>query len=196
MNRLYRHASFHGRSRTPSKIGRVIKFGILFLLAVGVFVVLVFWFRQDAKEEVDVDGSTSKPVETTPDDGLFHAADAAENNVPQVITLTQIGEGAQQATATKSHTGGLYSLSIVAQLNGVDAASEAYEAWYIKPGITDFFSLGEMFPREDGGFGLVWSVTDALARTDLGEFNKILITREARDGNTAPSTVQILQGEF
>ncbi|HCC83904.1 TPA: hypothetical protein DEP96_03580 [Candidatus Uhrbacteria bacterium] len=192
MNHIYRSSQGRRRQHGPSKIGGALKIFVLLVVVVGAFVLLVRWFRSEGKE---------KQFKTDDLPAIATAAAASEDNalvvdVPQTIQLTPIGGGSSTATVTKAHVAGVFTLTMLAQLPAIDNTTEAYEAWYIKPGLTDFFSLGDLYPREDGAWGLVWSVTDALARIDLGEFDKILVTREARDGNTAPSSNQQLQGTF
>ncbi len=192
MNHMYRHHSSVGRQRQGSSwVGGAVKVLLVLLVFVGLFILLVRWFRHDGKKPVDKtdDSAGLAAVVTTP-------AAAAAVNEPATISLQPVNGVAASATATRTHEAGAFTLTLLAQLPAIDNTTEAYEAWYIKPGLTDFFSLGDFYPREDGAWGLVWTVTDALARPDLGEFDKILITREARDGDPAPSTNQILQGEF
>lgn len=160
------------------------------MLGGGVFAVLVWWFRGDAApepvDEVVIEDETAESATTL----------AAAVPLEQIITLTALSGEAAGGSATRSHVGGVFALTMVVDVPGVDSATTAYEAWFVKPGITDFFSLGELFAREDGKWGLVWQVSDALARPDILEFNRILVTREARDGNTAPSASQVLEGKF
>ncbi|MCH8049264.1 hypothetical protein IH979_00960, partial [Patescibacteria group bacterium] len=63
-------------------------------------------------------------------------------------------------------------------------------------GVTEFFSTGEMFPRQDGKWGLVWETSLEEAHEDLLDFKKVIITREPRDGDSAPSSDHVLEGEF
>ncbi len=192
MNHKYRGSSGRRLQHGPSKIGGALRVFVLLIVVVGLFVLLVRWFRH---------GANDKPIKTDDMPAIAAASAAGTDGVPvivapQTIELKAIGQSSSTATATRAHELGVYTLTLLAKLPAIDNATEAYEAWYIKPGLTDFFSLGEFYPREDGAWGLVWSVTDALARIDLEEFDKILVTREARDGNAAPSSNQQLQGEF
>ena len=192
MNHTYHSGHSRRTQRGPSMIASALKIFVLLVVVVGAFILLVKWFRHDGNE---------KPIKTDDMPAIATAAaagagDSVVTDAPQTVQLTGVNQNSSTATATKTHELGVYTLTMLAHLPVIDNATEAYEAWYIKPGLTDFFSLGEFYPREDGAWGLVWSVTDALARPDLGEFDKILVTREARDGNAAPSSNQQLQGTF
>lgn len=192
MNHAYHSGHSKRRQRGPVLIAKTLKIFVLLLIVMGVFILLVKWFRHNGKE---------KPIQTDDMPTIAAAAaastqDIALDDAPKTIQLTALDQSSAAATVTRAHELGVFTITILAQLPALDNATEAYEAWYIKPGLTDFFSLGELYPREDRAWGLVWSVTDALARADLREFDKILITREARDGNVAPSSNQQLQGTF
>lgn len=188
MSNLYRGASPRHRQE-GSRVGAVLKILALVVVAVGVFVLAVRWFRGDEEDVVDntiadvaADSGTVARTETLPEQST--------------ITLTPVEGESGSATVTRSHVYGEYSLSIVADMSVIDGTVTAYEAWFVTPGITDFFSLGEMYPREDGKWGLVWTQPDALVRNDIAEFNRIIVIREPRDGNAGPSADHVLNGVF
>lgn len=193
MSYMYRSSFANGGGRGGQKSSRwlgVAKIVGIVVLAVGLFAVLVWWFRKDATPEVALD---------TVEDASSEANEislAAAGPLEQTVELTALMGQAASGSATRSDIGGVFSLTMVAELPIIDNATTAYEVWFVKPGITDFFTLGELFSREDGKWGLAWQVSDALARPDILEFNRVLVTREARDGNTAPSANQVLQGTF
>ena len=90
----------------------------------------------------------------------------------------------------------VFTYVMVADLPLIDLETQYYEAWLVKPGVTEFFSTGEMFAREDGKFGLVWEQDLEKAKNDLFEFTRIVVTRESRDGDSAPSPAHVAEGEF
>lgn len=173
-----------------SRVGAAVKALVLVGIAVGIFVLAVRWFRRDTSDTARVDDVAAVDADAA---GTPRAAELPEQST---ITLSAVEGESGSATATRSHVYGEYSLSIVADLPAVDGATTAYEAWFVTPGITDFFSLGEMYPREDGKWGLVWTEVDALVRNDIAEFNRIIVIREPRDGNASPSADHVLNGVF
>ncbi len=194
MNNLYRGTTSRRRPSSSGKVGAVVRGVLLVGIAVGIFVLAVCWFRRDAAEAtpeeaiaVAIEKITESPV------ALLAVAEAP---APEVITLSALGGAAASGTATKTHASGVFAITAVVQLPAIDSAKMAYEVWFVKPGITDFFSLGELYPREDGAWGFTWQITDALARPDILDFHRLLITREERNGNPAPSANQVLHGEF
>lgn len=193
MNYKYRSSFAHGGGRggrVSSRWVGVAKIVGIVVLAVGVFAVLVWWFRKDAGPEIEVDARADEDVV------LEAVSLAATVPFEQTVELGALMGQAASGSASRSHVGAVFSLTMVAELPAIDISTTAYEVWFVKPGITDFFTLGELFPREDGKWGLAWQVSDALARPDILEFNRVLVTREARDGDSAPSANQILQGTF
>lgn len=186
MSNVYRTMS--PRSRPPSPWGRAVFWCVAGLGAVGVCVGGVWWFRR----------AEPTPSATTEDGG--EGATLAMAAVPEVydamLTLQPVNGAAAGGTARRSHVLDVYDVGISAQLPAIDPATTAYEVWFVKPGITDFFSLGELYPLADDGWGLAWSQTDALVRNDIEEFDRLIIIREPRDGNPAPSVDQVLTGVF
>lgn len=191
MSNLYRGASPRHRN-DGSRVGAVLKVLVLIAVAVGIFVLAVRWFRRDDSGDM-ADADDVAVIAEGSDTALRAAALLPEQST---ITLSAVEGESGGATATRSHVYGEYSLSIVADLPAVDGTTTAYEAWFVTPGITNFFSLGEMYPREDGKWGLVWTQVDALVRNDIAEFNRIIVIREPRDGNTGPSADHVLNGVF
>ncbi|MFH1611620.1 MAG: anti-sigma factor [Patescibacteria group bacterium] len=112
------------------------------------------------------------------------------------IGLDAVDGSGSSGVARRESSGGLFTHVVIADLSPIETQYYFYEGWLVKPGITDFFSTGEMFAREDGKWGLVWEVQDELAPDDLLEFTQVVITLEPRDGNKAPSARHVLEGEF
>lgn len=188
MSNVYRTFSSQ-RSRPPSRWGSGLKIVFGLLGVAGVCVIAILWFRKDV----------TAPVEATlAEEETDAAARFAVQEVfaPAEIEFVALNGQVASGVARRSHEYGTYAISIVASLPGIDSASQAYEAWFVTPGITDFFSLGELFPREDGKWGLAWSQSEELARNDIAAFNRIIVIREPRDGNLAPSPDQVMEAEF
>lgn len=88
-----------------------------------------------------------------------------------------------------------FSHIIVAELPQIDLNTQFFEGWLVKPGVVEFFSTGEMFPREDGKWGLIWEQTSEDI-SNLQKFSEVVITLEDRDGNPTPSADHVLEGRF
>ena len=187
MSNLYRGTSPRGH-HAHSRVLSAVKGVVLFAIAVGIFVLAVGWFRRGASEDVIASDAAEAVDETTDETTVLPEQ--------STITLAAVAGESGSATATRSHVYGEYALSIVADLPAVDTTTTVYEAWFVTPGITDFFSLGEMYPREDGMWGLIWTQADALVRNDIAEFNRVIVIREPRDGNAGPSADHVLNGVF
>lgn len=185
MSNVYRTMQSMHR-RPPSRWRAVLGALGAVAVAAGVFVLAVRWFRSGAAQVEVADETADAEVAAV-------AATVPESSRMTLVAVNGVAaEGAAQRTASPTE----FSLTIVATLPTIDTATSAYEAWFVTPGITDFFSLGELYAREDGKWGLVWTQPRALVRSDIGEFTRIIIIREPRDGNPAPSLGHVLDGEF
>lgn len=215
MSNVY-HASSRRPRLSPASTSRVMRWRALGLLAaVGVGSVGVWWFfRKPAVAPVDDvqaavlsetvgddvvlgDGSDVVDTDAVANEGEARMMEPATmGTFDATVQMQAVNGAAANGTAVRSHVGGVYAVSVVGTLPAIDSASTAYEVWYVKPGITDFFSLGELYPREDGKWGMVWTQTDALARHDIEDFARVIVMREPRNGDPAPSSDQVLTAEF
>lgn len=192
MSNVYRtvSGSYH---RPPSRWAGAVRLAAFGLLGVGVFLLAVWWFRREpAPEAGELAVEEGDDVVATADLRVT----AEDTPVVNDIALTAVNGAQASGVAHRSMNEVTFTLTVVAALPPVDTATTAYEAWFVTPGITDFFSLGEMYPREDGKWGLVFEQSTALVRNDIAEFHRVIIIREPRDGNTAPSADHVLNGVF
>lgn len=90
----------------------------------------------------------------------------------------------------------LFTHVVVADLPAIDPEVYFYEGWLVVPGVTDYFSTGAMFIREDGQWGLLWESKIDDAPNDLLDYAKVVITRELRDDDSAPSPDHVIEGVF
>lgn len=86
--------------------------------------------------------------------------------------------------------------AMVLDLPAIDPAIHYYEGWLVKPGITEYFSTGSLFAREDGKFGLIYEVPLEEAPEDILDYARVVVTRELFDGDLSPSPAHIAEGEF
>ena len=125
-------------------------------------------------------------------------SDAAGNEGFEEIELNSSAAqfGGYSGIARRGKEGEIYKFVAVADLPGIDPASHSYEVWLVKPGIVDYFSIGTMFGRADGRFGIVWESSLLEAEDDLWSYSEVIITREVNDGNGDPSPTHALNGTF
>ncbi len=159
----------------------------------------------------EIEGQLKEVTEKVVALAIPSSVDAAEEAVPavdpvlapvvietgEVIELTYLESGDGYSTTVKRDLiDGQFVLSALANLPFVDDATATYEIWLVKPGVTDFFSVGNMYRREDGRWGLVWKVDPQAYEKNVRDFTRVIVTREPRDGVTSPSTAHVMQGDF
>lgn len=96
----------------------------------------------------------------------------------------------------RSYDGRLYRVAIVADLPPQQDEYYFYEAWMVRPGLLEYFSIGQFFPREDGKYGLLYEENFPNLVDDILDYSRIIITRESRGRDDGPSPTQIAEGEF
>jgi hypothetical protein len=172
----------------------IIGFVVLGLIAV---VIVLFAFRDDEDAETQdvenieqIDGIRVEYIDSETEDQLDGSLGYEE------IQLFAVDDSGSSGIAHRESIEGLFTHVVVATLPSIETQYYYYEGWLVKPGITDFFSTGEMFSRDDGKWGLVWEIDELNAREDLDEFTQVVITLELRDDDASPSARHILEGEF
>ncbi|MFH1631713.1 MAG: hypothetical protein ABIA47_01650 [bacterium] len=200
MNRYVQHRSdwTSDRPRSTEK-GRKRWFWIFGAVVVVLAVIVVFG-RGDGDDDYNDDhDSEATPeimdveiVETVED------VEIEEKTLPIIeIELRSVpAEAGYSGMARRGTSGTLFTHVVVANVPQIDLGTHYYEGWLVKPGVLKFFSTGEMFARDDGLYGLVWEVEVGQAQDDLFDFTEVVITREIRDGNEAPSITHVLEGRF
>lgn len=116
--------------------------------------------------------------------------------MPSVQEIRISGPHGGTSIARRGEEGAEFVHVIVAELPNIDTTREFYEGWLVKPGVTDFFSTGELEQRADGKWALVWKEKMKVVEHDIFDFNQVVVTREPRDGNASPSPVHVLKGKF
>jgi hypothetical protein len=124
------------------------------------------------------------------------SASSADALLYEQIELLAVDGSGSSGVARRGYTAGLFTHVVIASLPSIDTEQYFYEGWLVKPGIVDFFSTGEMFPREDGKWGLVWEVDSLNAPDDLDDYSQVVITLEPRDDDPAPAAHHVIEGEF
>ena len=122
---------------------------------------------------------------------------AHEVSIDRAIDLTYLETGSGfSASASRAVAEGQYTVKVVALPPAIDDLSMTYEAWLVKPGFTDYFSIGTLARREDGKWQIIWKQDAGRVRPDIDQFTTVIVTREARDGNALPSPQHVFEGTF
>ena len=161
-----------------------------------VIVALLGWFVFRGGDDVE-ESVEEVVVEEVTEEAIVEADVVVEevNNTEQIDLVAVDGSGSS-GIARRGTSGDLFSHVVVATLPEIDTTTHFYEGWLVKPGVVEFFSTGDMFPREDGKWGLVWEASVSGSEEDLYEYSKVVITLEPRDNDPAPSIDHIIEGEF
>ena len=160
------------------------------LLLVGFF---VFGGEDVQEEEVVVEDvlQEEEVIEEVEEDLVVD-----DGNWTQEVNLVDTEEMGGSGVARRGISGNLFTHAVVAELPAINEETQFYEGWLVVPGVTEFFSTGAMFPREDGKWGLVWEIDLSEARDDLLEYREVVITREPLDDDPAPSIEHAIEGTF
>lgn len=167
--------------KQPTKI---VFFGLLMFL---IFLVGLCYFRFDewqGNKEV-----ITKTASETPNP-VFSEIDPLTMSKEAIIKSSD--SNVEVGRATRGVENQVFYFSIKADLPTIDREKEFYEGWLIRQKPYDFISVGEMTTNNLGQFVLEW----AGDVNNLPYFSKVVITREAKDGNAAPSTIKAGEGIF
>lgn len=169
--------------------------GILGGLIVILLIMMIFSGGEEAVPEIE-----SVEVEGEAQDVSVEVVQMEQTETDSIsyeeIELVAVDGSGSSGIARRGYSGGLFTHVVVASMPDIDTEMYFYEGWLVKPGIIDFFSTGEMFPREDGKWGLVWEVNELNAPDDLDDYAQVVITLEPRDGDPAPAPHHVIEGEF
>lgn len=171
------------RSRVKIVVGFVVLIVVIIIISV---------FNRDKQE---APAQLEEVVQKMDELKIMAPIDEQNSKIEEVDLLDTIKTGAK-GFARRETLDELFTHVIVADLPPIDLGAHYYEGWLVKPGISEFFSTGEMFARADGKFGLIWEKNINEVAYDLNEYSKIVITLELRDENHAPSSEHIMVGEF
>lgn len=153
----------------------------------------------------DMEGKGEEPNEATADSTPIvetvvaavvpGSASAQEENSVIDLVYLETGSGFF-ASASRGVVENQYTVKVVALPPAIDDLSMTYEAWIMKPGLTDYFSIGTFARREDGKWQVLWKQEASRMRPDMNEFTQVIVTREPRDGNALPSPQHVFEGTF
>lgn len=204
MRYVQNRSNWSGDRSDNAKSGKGRK--VFWLVGIATLLILVIVFaggglESDNQESTELEGLEElEELEELTSESLAPETQEEEDNttfqLEQIDLVSILTDAGYSGIARRGTTGNLFTHVVVADLGRINLETHFYEGWLVKPGVMDFFSTGEMFAREDGKFGLAWEVMLDDARADLFDFTNVVITLEPRDGNSAPSIVHVLEGEF
>ena len=169
--------------------------GIFAGLIIVILIFIIFSKNDQVIDEAEVVEVADNDQDVTVE--LFEAEATSETTLEyEEIVLIDVDGSGSSGIARRGYTAGLFTHVVVASLPSIDTEQYFYEGWLVKPGIVDFFSTGEMFPREDGKWGLVWEIDSLNAQDDLDDYAQVVITLEPRDDDPAPAPHHVIEGEF
>lgn len=105
-------------------------------------------------------------------------------------------DGQSTGRVTRIFERGEARFSVLAYLPLLDGASTSYEVWLLKDGLADVRDMGELTVRADGSWVLDFIANPANGIADPHAYVSVVIMREPRDGNAAPSGDRIAEGRF
>lgn len=203
---MMKYIQSHSNARKGS--GKVTARSLMWIAAVVILIIVLIIIatrgrnehRQEEKymEELSEEINTIVADETnTVVEKIVSEDDAEDGLTRQEILLepsTNDGNGTGVARRELNDT--VFTHAVVAELPAIDTTTHFYEGWLVQPGVTTFFSTGEMFAREDGKWGLVWESTLEEAVDNVLAYRKVVITLEPRDGDPAPAPDHVIEGTF
>lgn len=181
---------FYYRSRARSKFRFRLPWQILLagFFALVIFCAGLFYLRSGQDEDIvkNFFGSfedAESALETKDDSIAFLPQESA--------VIKNLSDGAEIGAATRGAENSILYFTIKVSLPVIDRETEFYEVWLMRQVPFDFISVGEMTTNDSGEFVLEWAGEAA----DRFQFNKVVITREAKDGNSAPAN-KVAEGAF
>ncbi len=184
-------SQFHARRRSPRVTGTVVVTGLIVIAIAGLFVCGIWWFRFRPKPTTDI--VLPDTIANVMSPTSVSAADlaATTTGTARDAALRDVSGGSSTGTATRATADGQFSVALKAILPGIDRERETYEAWLVRQVPYDFFSLGEIVTNDDGDWVLEWK--GAAGKFD--GYTRVVVTREAKDGNPDPAG-HVMRGEF
>jgi hypothetical protein len=184
------------RSNIPLKRSKSGGSLVKFIIGIIVLIVIIFVgkliFSKKIVEEVDV----AEEIDVVEEVQVELSDPVDQSTSFEEIDLLYSDTGGYAGFARRGGDESLFTHVIVGNFVSINTETHFYEGWLVKPGVTEFFSTGEMFAREDGKWGLVWESELDSARDDVLDFSKVVITLEPRDGDDGPSPAHVAEAEF
>lgn len=186
---MYKNSSFRSRRRGPA-IGTIAATGGAVLFLFGLFAYGIWWFRFAPKDEpVAAEPDSIADVLTPSPVSAAVIASTAGN--ARDAKLRDVSGGSASGTASRENDDGQFLLKMKASFAEIDREATFYEGWIVRQVPYDYISVGAFVTNDDGEWVLEW----AGAEGKYDAYSRVIVTREAKDGNPDPAA-HILEGEF
>ncbi|MFA6131768.1 MAG: hypothetical protein WC702_01705 [Patescibacteria group bacterium] len=179
---MYYHSHQKNKSRFRLPL-QIIGMGILTLIISGVG---LFYLRTSQKNNA----AKNNTSEIVAESGEVVAAPIVVL-AKQTTVVKSLSSNLEVGAAERGIEKGILYHTIKVSLPEINRETEFYEGWLVRQAPYDFFSTGEMVTDDDGDFVLEW----AGEHSDIVSYDRVIITREARDDIAAPSE-QVAEGVF
>lgn len=187
-------SSMRGSRSGSSNRVWIVVFGILIVIIIILIIVLAGRGKED--EDVVEDEVPQETMEPTENSDPVSDEGSAQSISFEEVDIYHDGTRLPAGFARRGTEDGTFVHVMVADIPAIDPAIHYYEGWLVKPGITEYFSTGSLFAREDGKFGLIYEVSLDDAPEDIFDYSRVVVTRELFDGDSSPSPAHIAEGEF
>jgi len=192
----------HGKAIKQNNKQNRIKFGNKNFLTVLVAVMVIgivggfFIFGSTSADGEGIDIVDDALAQNSIDETDSDIVENQASNTDQ-ISLTYVGEesGGFSGISRRGSNDGIFSHVIVADLPDINLDEFVYEGWLVRPGLSEFFSTGELFKRADGKWGLVWEIREDESKVEVQDYSRVIVTLESKDGDGNPEE-HILEGQF
>jgi len=169
--------------------------GLYLLIAFSVIILIVLILSLTRSSEDVIQDVSFIPVDTPPIEQTIPVIDASVSGFEEV-ELVYPENGAPAGIARRGEEDGHYVLVVVGDLPTINREVHFYEGWLVTPGITDYFSVGELFSRDDGKWALVFEEDPLMPIDEIDTFTRVVITREIIGEGGDPSPYHMAEACF
>ena len=184
-------SQFHGRRRSSGFSGTVVVIGLAFIVIAGLFAYGIWWFR--FRDKTVPEPTAASTIENVLSPTSVSMADLASttSGASHDAILRDVSGGSGSGTGFRDTVDGQFVVRLKLSLPEIDRERDAYEGWLVRQLPYGYFSIGEVVTNDDGEWVLEWTG----APGEFDGYTRVVVTREAKDGNPDPSG-HVLGGEF
>ena len=157
------------------------------IIAAGILALIIFcagfhYLRTNQK---------TNPNDATVLPSPFRGETTVANLPTQSTPIKNLSNNLEIGEANRGIENKILYHTVKISLQEINREAEYYEGWLVRQSPYDFFSTGEMVTNDLGEFILEW----AGEHDDIVSYDRVVITRELRDDNPAPSE-HVAEGMF
>ncbi|RMD51704.1 hypothetical protein D6827_01640 [Candidatus Parcubacteria bacterium] len=187
-------SNLYQRKRKANKILFVYLVIVVFLIGGVIYFVFNQISGNNAADSNEADYSTNDRESDDLSVSLeISTEEDSKNNIYDQEIIMR-ADGAVSGTAERKIENEIFYYSVSANLPVIDSEKNKYTVWLVKPGITDYFAVGDMVLLENGSWQIEWEKSLS-EKNDLWDYNKTIITLQSVNDD-GPSSKHILTGEF